>query len=591
MMGQKDVQEQRGIIPRTFSHFFSIIQAEKSKTFLIRCSYLEIYNEKLRDLLSPNPKTKLELKESPDRGPFVKDLKLQVAKTTADLERMMELGASNRSIGETAMNKDSSRSHCLFTIYIEICENESKKQNIRAGKLHLVDLAGSERQSKTNATGDRLKEASSINLSLSALGNVISALVGGKSKHIPYRDSKLTRLLADSLGGNTKTLMIAAISPSDFNYEETLSTLRYASRAKQIKNKPKVNEDAKDTMLREYAQEISRLKKLLNEQNYPVLSETSTLPSGVQSEVQEVQREAEIKDGSEEDEEKLKILKNLNEREAEIAAEKKRRADLEEELRNLQQKFFNVNVIHSQDLDYRAKVLRERERKLAEREKEMESQKPDSHYNGYAVDEGSFSILDPATAEAIPKSLLVKRYNRLVKVLRAKCLEIRDLEQENYLEKEEYLDGLRLMDRENKFLNQVVKMLLEKREVEKIRKISRWKDEKNNFQVPPFVLKDKMVSFPKMSKHDGNILVHHQKDNRELSIIPVKVRVDQLTVKKGRKDSAVEQSDDEYKPDFETEEEELGKEKKRNQTKTGVNIKGDKKCFPKSSFRLVFLIC
>ena len=126
-----------------------------------------------------------------------------------------------------------------------------------------MDLAGSERQSKTNAEGDRLKEAQKINLSLSALGNVISALVDGRAKHIPYRDSKLTRLLQDSLGGNTKTVMMAAISPADYNYDESLSTLRYASRAKNIKNKPKINEDPKDALLRQYEEEINRLKDLL----------------------------------------------------------------------------------------------------------------------------------------------------------------------------------------------------------------------------------------------------------------------------------------------------------------------------------------
>ena len=157
--------------------------------------------------------------------------------------------------------------------------------HIRKGKLNLVDLAGSERQSKTQATGDRLKEAQKINLSLSALGNVISALVDGKSKHIPYRDSKLTRLLQDSLGGNTKTMMVACLSPADNNYDETLSTLRcvcrlcsklkavichlyvlyfrYANRAKSIKNKPKINEDPKDAMLREYQEEIQKLKAML----------------------------------------------------------------------------------------------------------------------------------------------------------------------------------------------------------------------------------------------------------------------------------------------------------------------------------------
>lgn len=125
-------------------------------------------------------------------------------------------------------------------------------------------MAGSERQSKTGATGATLKEGIKINLSLTALGNVISALVESKSQHIPYRDSKLTRLLQDSLGGNTKTVMIAAVSPADYNYEETLSTLRYAARAKAIKNKPKINEDPKDALLKEYEEEIKKLKEMLS---------------------------------------------------------------------------------------------------------------------------------------------------------------------------------------------------------------------------------------------------------------------------------------------------------------------------------------
>ncbi len=176
----------------------------------------------------------------------------------------MDKGNKNRSTGATLMNADSSRSHSIFTITVEMCETDGQgEEHYRAGKLNLVDLAGSERQSKTGATGDRLKEATKINLSLSALGNVISALVDGKSKHIPYRDSKLTRLLQDSLGGNTKTLMIAAVSPAADNYEETLSTLRYANRAKSIKNKPKINEDPKDAMLRQLQDEINLLKAQL----------------------------------------------------------------------------------------------------------------------------------------------------------------------------------------------------------------------------------------------------------------------------------------------------------------------------------------
>ncbi|EGR34671.1 kinesin family member 17, putative [Ichthyophthirius multifiliis] len=265
MVGIPTDEVEKGIIPRTFSHLINIVESANDRKFLIRCSYIEIYNEEIHDLLAKDCKAKLELKESPDKGVFIKDVTMNVVKSIAEMDKWMSIGTDNRSVGATAMNKDSSRSHSLFTLYIECqikSEIEGQDDSITAGKLNLVDLAGSERQSKTQATGDRLKEATKINLSLSALGNVISALVDGKTQHIPYRDSKLTRLLQDSLGGNTKTIMIAAISPADYNYDETLSTLRYASRAKNIKNQPKVNQDPKDAMLKEYQEEIKKLKEI-----------------------------------------------------------------------------------------------------------------------------------------------------------------------------------------------------------------------------------------------------------------------------------------------------------------------------------------
>jgi kinesin family protein 3/17 len=197
-------------------------------------------------LLSKDPSKQLDLKEHPEAGVYVKDLSNFVVKTVDEMNQIMNAGHKNRSVGATSMNEHSSRSHSIFTITVESCPvGESK---FRAGKLHLVDLAGSERQAKTNATGERLKEATKINLSLSALGNCISALVDAKASHIPYRDSKLTRLLQDSLGGNAKTLMISTISPASYNYDETMSTLRYANRAKNIKNKPKINE-GKESLL------------------------------------------------------------------------------------------------------------------------------------------------------------------------------------------------------------------------------------------------------------------------------------------------------------------------------------------------------
>ncbi|EFO16338.2 KIF17 protein, partial [Loa loa] len=264
MQGNDNISSQKGIIPRAFEHIFEATATTDDAKFLVHASYLEIYNEEVHDLLGTNHTKKLEIKEHSERGIYVAGLSMHVCHDYKACQRLMKEGSENRHVGATLMNKDSSRSHSIFTVYVEVALNNG---SIRTGKLNLVDLAGSERQAKTGTTGDRFKEATKINLSLSALGNVISAFVDGKSKHIPYRDSKLTRLLKDSLGGNMKTIMLACISPSSDNYDETLSTLRYANRAKNIKNKPKINEDPKDALLREYQEEIQRLKAMIQGDN------------------------------------------------------------------------------------------------------------------------------------------------------------------------------------------------------------------------------------------------------------------------------------------------------------------------------------
>ncbi len=274
---------ERGIIPNSFEHIFSHIQTNTNpkKQFMVRCSYLEIYNEEIRDLLAKDPESRLELKENADHAVYVKDLTTMVVKNSAEMEKVLTIGRKNRVTGATLMNATSSRSHAVFSITVESSETDAEgKTHFKLAKMNLVDLAGSERQSKTGATGQRLKEATKINQSLSALGNVISALVDGKSTHVPYRDSKLTRLLQDSLGGNTKTVMIANCGPADYNHDETLSTLRYADRAKQIKNKPRVNEDPKDAMLRTYQEEIQRLKAELAKKDAAGAGPTTMVVNG-----------------------------------------------------------------------------------------------------------------------------------------------------------------------------------------------------------------------------------------------------------------------------------------------------------------------
>lgn len=255
-----DTEEGRGIVPRAFDQIWSHINRTTGLEFLVTVRYLEIYMEEIRDLLKIKSTKTLEVRDSSGQGIFVSNLHSQTCQSAADMLKAMRIGNHNRTTGATNMNEHSSRSHAIFQISVEMAETESK--SVKIGKLNLVDLAGSERQSKTGAMGDRLKEASKINKALSSLGNVIYALAEN-SAHIPYRDSKLTRLLQDSLGGNSKTIMIANIGPASMNYDETIITLRYAYRAKSIKNQPVKNEDVKDAKLLELQEEIEKLKQLI----------------------------------------------------------------------------------------------------------------------------------------------------------------------------------------------------------------------------------------------------------------------------------------------------------------------------------------
>ncbi|XP_062827399.1 kinesin-like protein KIF17 isoform X2 [Anolis carolinensis] len=344
MQGVLEPFSQKGIIPRAFEHLFESVQCAENTKFLVRASYLEIYNEDIRDLLGSNTKQKLELKEHPEKGVYVKGLSQHTVHSIAQCEHIMETGWRNRAVGYTLMNKDSSRSHSIFTINMEIYVVDERGQDyLRAAKLNLVDLAGSERQSKTGAVGERLKEATKINLSLSALGNVISALADGRSKHVPYRDSKLTRVLQDSLGGNTKTLMIACLSPADNNYDESLSTLRYAHRAKNIKNKPRINEDPKDALLREYQEEIKTLKAILAQQLNSGRCQELSLPLPSEAAKPEVKTEPSLESQVDVEKEKQQIREEYEEQlarlKADYEAEQESRVRLEEDISALRNAF------------------------------------------------------------------------------------------------------------------------------------------------------------------------------------------------------------------------------------------------------------
>lgn len=267
--------EEAGVIPRICQNMFERItefQKDKNLTYTVEVSYLEIYNERVRDLLNPATKGNLKVREHPSTGPYVEDLAKLAVRSFQEIEHLMDEGNKARTVAATSMNETSSRSHAVFTLTVTQKRHdvETRMDTEKVAKISLVDLAGSERATSTGATGARLKEGAEINRSLSTLGRVIAALADlstGKKRNmsmVPYRDSVLTWLLKDSLGGNSMTAMIAAISPADINFEETLSTLRYADSAKRIKNHAVVNEDPNARMIRELKEELAQLRSKLS---------------------------------------------------------------------------------------------------------------------------------------------------------------------------------------------------------------------------------------------------------------------------------------------------------------------------------------
>ncbi|CAD6191205.1 unnamed protein product [Caenorhabditis auriculariae] len=484
MQGVADIVSQRGVIPRAFDHIFTATATTENVKFLVHCSYLEIYNEEVRDLLGADNKQKLEIKEHADRGVYVAGLSMHVCHDVQACKELMDRGFNNRHVGATLMNKDSSRSHSIFTVYVEgITESGS----IRMGKLNLVDLAGSERQSKTGATGDRFKEATKINLSLSALGNVISALVDGKSKHIPYRDSKLTRLLQDSLGGNTKTIMIACISPSDNNYDETLSTLRYANRAKNIRNKPKINEDPKDALLREYQEEIERLKAMVQpraavQTNVDLEEERAKLRAEFEEAMNELRCDYEKEQTSKAELQRdLVALKAEYER-ASANLENMGNLDPEEAARKLQQlqeQFIGGEQANNVQLKQkRMKQLHEAETKTQKLAAALNVHKDDPLLQVYSSTQEK---LDAVSAQLEKEQRRVKAMER----------EIEDLQSEFELDRLDYLDTIRKQDQQLKLYMQImakVQPILKKdtnySNLERIKKDAVWNEDESRWILP-----------------------------------------------------------------------------------------------------------
>ncbi|CAG9465541.1 unnamed protein product [Pedinophyceae sp. YPF-701] len=400
MEGSWDKGPSRGIIPRSIEEIFTCIQndiateAGRNK-YLVRASYLQIYNEVISDLLKPE-RTNLTIREDRKRGVYVDKLSEWVVRTPDEVYGLMERGSTMRATGATKLNELSSRSHAVLVIIVEkssiVDEDEAGTatneeghvlkfaekrvrtgapkevhQSFKVGKLNLVDLAGSERVGLTGASGKRLEESKNINKSLSSLGNVIAALTDSKPRtHIPYRDSKLTRILEDSLGGNCKTTMFATVTPALEAFSESLSTLKFANRAKNIKNTARINEDLDQrALLRKYERELKRLRGELEQRTKELVDKRQLL------ELEEAKKLAE--------QDKLAAMRELEEQAKRFMEEKTAKAMLEEKIRSMQSQLLlggakpgETNPAFKQLIEReKMKITREYEERLKELEKSL----------------------------------------------------------------------------------------------------------------------------------------------------------------------------------------------------------------------------
>ncbi|PIO23913.1 hypothetical protein AB205_0037770 [Aquarana catesbeiana] len=475
MEGLRGDPEKRGVIPNSFEHIFTHISRSQNQQYLVRASYLEIYQEEIRDLLPKDQSKRLELKERPDTGVYVKDLSSFVTKSVKEIEHVMNVGNQNRSVGATNMNEHSSRSHAIFMITIECSEIGLDGENhIRVGKLNLVDLAGSERQTKTGAQGERLKEATKINLSLSALGNVISALVDGRSTHIPYRDSKLTRLLQDSLGGNAKTVMVANIGPASYNVEESLTTLRYANRAKNIKNKPRVNEDPKDALLREFQEEIARLKAQLEKRVVGKRRRRGRRRPGVDGAADdeedgdsyEGEEDGDDKDYWREQQEKLETEKKAIVEDHSLVAEEKQKLlkEKEKKMDDLRREKEAMEMLTS-------KVKKRREREM---QQQMESR-----------DEETLELKETYSSLQQEVDIKTKKLKKLFSKLQAVKAEIHDLQEEHIKERQELEQTQNELTRELKLKHLIIENFIPMEEKNKMMNRCYLEEEEDQWKLHP----------------------------------------------------------------------------------------------------------
>ena len=507
MMGIVTDPNLKGIIPNAFSHIFGFIKTEgESKKFFLRCSFVEIYNEEVRDLLGKNNR-KLDIREDPKKGTFLRDVTYITIKNTSDIENCLERGNKNRHVGQTSMNDQSSRSHSLFTVYLEIEEKgEGGNSRIKSGKLNLVDLAGSERVGKTNATGQTFDEGKKINLSLTALGSVIDALSQNR-KYVPYKDSKLTRLLADSLGGNTKTVMFANISPASYNYDETLGTLRYASRAKLIKNAPVVNEDPKDALLRKYEEEIKALKeKLANGGN-------------INEVLEEVEEESD--DDSEDlEEENKKIVRKYTRKKSVYMGDDPEKIALLAKISELEKDLIDNVKLEDDEARYGEEKIKKKEfvKRIKEQEEENRKFKEYRERQMKENEEMEKKMKKLQEQKEKEEELLKNDANKLQEKINELNSEIEDLKNEGAKDRSDYLESVKEISRENDLYKKIINVILNENQFKKICEMSRYIEDDNLWKIKPFSLKENKIAFSNVNPSQVDTFIEGNIAKRELII-------------------------------------------------------------------------
>lgn len=425
------------------------------------------------------------------------------------MEELQNRGKDLRVVAGHDMNERSSRSHSIFSIIVDNSYiDETGKEHIKTGKLNLVDLAGSEKQKKTKAKGDVLEQAIHINQSLSTLGNVISALVTGKG-HVPYRESKLTMLLADSLGGNSKTVMIANIGPSNINYDETVTTLRYADRAKQIKNAPKINEDPKDAMIRQYQEELNRLKQELalatGGVSYSDMAQGENGEINFQQfiskeKIEEIERKFQLEKNNMEqqlenekkkivdsantaEDEKLNLLNQLKKKQNDQVVQQKNKEKLLEKLKVIEEKF-----VIGEETEKKAKenenILKEQMKELDEQEKkriDLQSQIKEN-------EEVALNLQAKYTDNKTEVKEKKKIFDQLKRILKELENEKEDIDKENEREYSEYYDVKRNLEKNMSFNDTIINYFIPQEYLEYIENEMMYDEKNDEWSMPGFNL-------------------------------------------------------------------------------------------------------